>query len=279
MVSEDDWNTDKRRFIADADAAATQGRAPARDHGFPLGPLGQQFAILTYSLLDALTVGEVLEQVVDAATGLFPAVDLVSVTLRSPDGQFHTPVETNTLASELDQVQYRLGEGPCLEAADPAGPAVAFSDDLHAEAPWPKWARAATDLGVAAVLSTALIPQPGPRKLSGALNLYSRRPHGLDDIDRDQVLLMATHASLAVAITDATSQAQLRETHLRRAIDSRDVIGQAKGIIMARRGVPADEAFDILRRTSQQLNVKLVELAETLAARHAELDVSELPKR
>ncbi|WP_146073598.1 ANTAR domain-containing protein, partial [Amycolatopsis sp. CA-126428] len=59
----------------------------------------------------------------------------------------------------------------------------------------------------------------------------------------------------------------------RKAIDSRDVIGQAKGIIMARRGVSADAAFDILRRTSQDLNVKLADLARTLAGRHTEIDL------
>jgi AmiR/NasT family two-component response regulator len=61
--------------------------------------------------------------------------------------------------------------------------------------------------------------------------------------------------------------------NLRRAIDSRDVIGQAKGILMQRRGIGADEAFVLLRRTSQQLNVKLAELARTLATRHTELDL------
>lgn len=279
MVSEQDWNTDKGRFVADADGAAVRGRSPVRDHGFPLGPLAQQFATLTYSLLDASSVGEVLEQVVQAAVGLFPPVDLVSVTLRSPDGQFYTPVETDALATELDQLQYRLGEGPCVDAADPAGTAVAFSDDLRAATSWPKWARAAADLGVGAVLSTALMPHPSAPQVSGGLNLYARRPHGLDTVDRDQVLLLATHASLALATTNATSHAALREAHLQRAIDSRDVIGQAKGIIMARRGVLADEAFDILRRTSQQLNVKLVELAETLATRQAELDVLDADQR
>jgi AmiR/NasT family two-component response regulator len=65
------------------------------------------------------------------------------------------------------------------------------------------------------------------------------------------------------------TSADLREAQLRRAIDSRDVIGQAKGVIMARRGVPADEAFEILRRTSQELNVKLVELAKSLTEQDA----------
>jgi hypothetical protein len=124
------------------------------------------------------------------------------------------------------------------------------------------------------VLSTALLPDVTPPRLSGALNVYSAAPGVLgDELTRDQALLLATHASLALAGTEAVRLAELRETHLRRAIDTRNVIGQAKGILMQRRGITADEAFDLLRRTSQDLNVKLAELAHTLATRHTEIDL------
>ncbi|WP_232668470.1 GAF and ANTAR domain-containing protein [Pseudonocardia sp. TRM90224] len=257
MVTEQEWEQDKDSFVAAA----------------PVGPLAQQFVQLTRSLIDATTVGEVFQQVVRAATELFPAADVVSITTRSPDGRFHTPEETDQLAIELDELQYRFEQGPCVEAADPDGPAFVTSEDLRVERRWPRWSAAATELGVAAVFSTSLIPAPTPPQLSGAFNLYSFRPGGLDEIDRDEVLLLATHASLALARTDAVTKADLQKAQLEQAIESRDVIGQAKGVIMTRRGVAADEAFDILRRTSQQLNVKLVELAKTLTERHAELDI------
>lgn len=107
-----------------------------------------------------------------------------------------------------------------------------------------------------------------------SVNIYSRDRGELgDEIVRDQALLLATHASLAVANTEAVRLTDLRETQLRRAIETRDVIGQAKGILMQRRGINADEAFGLLRRASQDLNVKLAELAQTLASRHTELDV------
>jgi hypothetical protein len=269
VATEQDWVKDKTRFVADATDAHRQ---PTRDHGFPLGPLGQQFALLTYSLLDAETVDDVLNQVVQAAAGVVPQADVVSITLRTPDGRFHTPFMTDSTAEALDQAQYEAGEGPCVDAARPGGPAVAGWADLRVDPPWPVFARAAVAHGMAAVLSTALIPAPPPGRLSGALNLYARTPGGLDDVDRDLVLLLATHASLAAVATDAVTRERMREVQLRRAIDSRDVIGQAKGILMSRRGISADEAFDVLRRTSQDLNVKLVDLAETLASRHTELD-------
>ncbi|WP_406602119.1 GAF and ANTAR domain-containing protein [Lentzea kristufekii] len=259
--SAEDWNVDRTRFTADAEEALASGRAPTRDHGAPLGPLAQQFATLTYSLLDATTAGEVLQQIVEATSRVVPGADLVSVTLRSRDGKFHTPVETDPVAIELDELQYDLVEGPCLDVADPAGPAVAAAPDLAAER------------GLGAVLSTALLPDVQSPRLSGALNIYSRRPHGLDETDQAIALLLATHASLALAHTEAVDIATLQAEQLRRAIDSRDVIGQAKGILMARRGLTADEAFDLLRRSSQHLNVKLVELAEIIAGRHDELDL------
>jgi AmiR/NasT family two-component response regulator len=123
------------------------------------------------------------------------------------------------------------------------------------------------------LLATAVLPDATEPDLSGALNIYSRRPNGLDEASRDPALLLATHASLALAGTRAVSRAELEAAQLREAVASRDVIGQAKGILMSRRRVDADEAFDILRRTSQDLNVKLTEVATTFTLRHAEFDL------
>ena len=105
----------------------------------------------------------------------------------------------------------------------------------------------------------------------GALNYYSRTPGGLDDADRDVALVFATHAAVALRGAQVMEAAELRASQLGEAVRSRDVIGQAKGILMERRGLTADEAFDTLRRTSQDLNVKLRDLAQTLAERRADL--------
>jgi hypothetical protein len=262
MSSEQEWQRDKAAFAAETDRDAPRA-----------GPLARQFAELTPTLLTAATVEDVLRRVIEATTVMVPAADVASFTLIDADGGLHTPAETGEVAIELDRLQYRFREGPCVEAADPAGPAVAAAPDIAAERRWPRWAPAAADLGVAAVVSTALIPGAPTGRSIGALNVYSQSPNGLDDADRDALLLLATHASLALATTDAVTRGQLQATHLRRAIDSRDAIGQAKGIIMTRRGVSADEAFELLRRTSQNLNVKLADLARTLAARHTEIDL------
>jgi hypothetical protein len=260
VTSDQEWQRDKEKFVSGADRRGT-------------GPLAGEFVRLTSRLLTAPSVEDVLERVLEATTLMVPSADLASFTLIDTGGQFHTPAETDEVAVELDLLQYRFREGPCVEAAVPAGPAVAIAPDLADEPRWPQWAPAAVGLGVGAVLSTALIPGEPTGRSIGALNVYSRSAGGLDEADRDVLLLLATHASLAVAATDAVTRSRLQAAHLSKAIDSRDVIGQAKGIIMARRGVSAEEAFDVLRRTSQDLNVKLAELARTLAERHAEIDL------
>jgi hypothetical protein len=183
-------------------------------------------------------------------------------------------VETDPIASELDDLQYSYSEGPCFDAARKPGLAYTFSPDLKAESKWPRFGPDAADRGYLSVLSTALLPDVTPPRLSGALNVYSTAAGKLgDETIRDQALLLATHASLALAGTEAVRLAELRNIQLRRALDTRDVIGQAKGILMQRRGLSADEAFDLLRRASQDLNVKLADLAHARATRHTELDL------
>ncbi len=234
-------------------------------------PLAGQFVRLTRELLDATSVAGALQRIVVAAGELIPGADLASVTLCGPDGSFHTPAQTHPLAGTLDQMQYDLDEGPSVEAARMIGPTVALSDDLGTETAWPRYAPAAAECGCASVVSTALLPDSRQPRLSGALTVYSRRREGLTPADRDIALLLATHASLALASTHAVTTAESRAVHLRKAIESRDVIGQAKGILMQRRGISAEEAFGVLRRTSQDLNVKLADLAQALSAGNGQL--------
>ncbi|MET0235661.1 MAG: ANTAR domain-containing protein [Kibdelosporangium sp.] len=270
-MQEDDWSRDKAEF------AALPADSPHPANAWEPSPLTRQFAQLTGALLSTTSVAGVLEQITEATFALLPDSDVVSVTLRSADGHLHTPVETDPVGAELDALQYRYQQGPCFDAASKEGVAYTHSDDLATDPRWPLFGPAAADLGYVSVLSTALMPDARPPRMSGALNVFSRTPASLgDESARDRALVLSTHASLALAHTEAVRLADLREAHLRQALESRDVIGQAKGILMHRRGISADEAFDLLRRTSQELNVKLAELARTLAARHTELD---LPNR
>jgi GAF domain-containing protein len=259
-LGEEEWARDRASFLNNG------GTAP--------GPLTRQFADLTRTLLDgAPTTGAVLKQIVVTARAVIPGADLVSVTLRAPGGTFHTPVETDAIAVELDQLQYDNDEGPCLDAARPDGPAIGSSGTLAEDPQWPRFGPGAAARGYHSVVATALLPDARPPRLSGALNIYSRAGGAFTVDAFDIALLLATHASLALAHTNAVQAAELEVAHLRRAVEGRDVIGQAKGILMHRRRISADEAFDVLRRTSQDLNVKLADLARTIADRHTELDL------
>lgn len=272
-ASEQDWSRDKVEFAATRwEGSYDSGKNSAETESLA-GPLCREFAQLTRSLLGVASVVQALDQVVTVTHRIVPGADLVSITLRTSDGTFHTPVSTDRAAHELDELQYDTGEGPCVAAGCRTGPAYVISGDVAREPGWPVFGPAAAERGFVAVLSTALLADSRPPQLTGALNIYSRTLHGLGAEARDMALLLATHASLALATVKALSTAELQVAHLRKAIDSRDVIGQAKGILMQRRGITAEDAFDLLRRTSQDLNVKLAQLAETLATRHTELDL------
>jgi GAF domain-containing protein len=265
VATEDDWAEDRRRFVVGADVTAE-----AAEPADAMGPLAAEFVALAEALMDDTTVQGVLNRVAHAAKIVVPGADLVSITMRAGGGGFETPVQTDALAVRLDELQYRFNEGPCVAATRKAGHGLTFDADVGARRQYPHWGPAAAALGVHSVLAVGLFPNgDGPRM--GALNVYAFQRGGLDEHDRELALVLAAHASTALAATMAASAAELEIAQLREALRSRDVIGQAKGILMQRRGISAEEAFDTLRRTSQSLNIKLAQVARTLVEHRAEI--------
>jgi hypothetical protein len=276
-----DWAGEREAFVAEDAAERARGDAgyPGQGHAPAGGPriskLAEAVGELSRALLeapDAAGVHAVLERVVDVGHRVIGGADVASVTLRRDDHEgYSTPVCSDELAEKLDQVQYEHGEGPCVRALEAGGLGVAGSEDLANDTTWSSFGPAAADLGVASVFAVGLFPVGEDRALRGALNFYSHDVGGFDSADREAAVLLAAHVSTALAYVTVTEAAQLRETQFQTALDSRDVIGQAKGILMERRGLPADQAFDVLRRASQDLNVKLRDVAATLAERRSEL--------
>ena len=136
--------------------------------------------------------------------------------------------------------------------------------DLAVDTRWPRWAPRAADLGIGGLLAVHLYTDTA----LGALNLYSERPRVYDDTDLEAARIVAAHASVVLAYTRKTQD-------LWRAIDTRNLIGQAQGMLMAQYKLTPDTAFAVLRRYSQATNVRLAELAEELTStgQLPELDV------
>ena len=162
-----------------------------------------------------------------------------------------SPASSNDVPKVVDTIQTELDEGPCLDAITEHE--VFQTGDLAAEERWPRFASVAHEqTGVSSILALRLFVE---EDTMGALNLYSTRPDAFDDTDVALASVFAAHAAVAVS-------AARREENLERKADTRDLIGRAKGILMARSNLTDEQAFELLRRASQRLNVKLVDVAE-----------------
>jgi hypothetical protein len=281
---EDAWAEERRRFVAEDRKLRKVGRVdyPAGDaipdDGPTISPLIREFALLSRQLTgpdneDTRVVG-MLGRVAHAAVDMVDGAEVVSVTLRLGDGTFTTPAHTDSLATRVDEAQYEVGEGPCVTATATPGFGVAHHPDLQDASAvgdrWPRWAPKAVELGVRCVLSTGIYPADDPPR-QATVNYYSSVPYALDHADRDTAMLLASFAGVVLHHSAARTAAELEVANLRKAIAARDVIGQAKGILMERRGYSADQAFETLRHASRTLNIKLRDVAATLASRRAEL--------
>lgn len=238
-------------------------------------PLAQQFAELATTLFAAGSVSGVLDHLVVSAARVIRGADAVSVTLQR-DGAYTTPAYHGELAYELDQLQYQHEQGPCLDSVAASGEAYSACADLAGQAPWPAFAPAAAAAGGRAVLAFGMFPDPSvslPRL--GSLNLYARSPAAFESGDREVGMVLAAHAGVALASSSASSEAEVRTANLERAMESRDVIGQAKGILMERHKLSPGQAFDTLRDASNRLNTKLADLARQLS----ETGQAPLPRR
>jgi transcriptional regulator with GAF, ATPase, and Fis domain len=168
-------------------------------------------------------------------------------------GRQLSPAVADDVPAIVDAIQEELDEGPCLDAI--AEHAVFRTGDLTNEERWPNFARRAhEEAGITSILSFRLFTE---RETIGALNLYATASDAFDETDVALGSVFATHASVALS-------AAQREAQLERKAASRDLIGEAKGILMARSDVGEDEAFELLRRASQRLNLKLARVAERI---------------
>ncbi|MBB3676067.1 GAF and ANTAR domain-containing protein [Modestobacter versicolor] len=198
----------------------------------------------------------VLQKVTDLAARVLPGEPATSVTIVA-DGRSSTVASSDPLALELDLVQYAQASGPCLEAAL-SGRVVELLD-TGAEERWGPFPQLAARRGCRGVLSFPLPPQ---ELITGGLNVYARTSRPLDQRTREVAARFAAYAVVPVSNMYLYETAVERAEHLRAALDSRAVIDQAKGILMERHKLSADQAFSALATLSMERNTKVREIAE-----------------
>lgn len=212
------------------------------------------------TLHEARSVEETLAGITTAAVDSIPGVEWAGVTTVIERKKLQTQAPTGPVVCRIDEEQYDAAEGPCLSALWDS--VLVRVDDIGADGRWPTWAAAVEGLGVRSMLAFRLFVRGD---VLGALNTYSSRSNAYGPESESVGLLLASHA--AVALSDAEEVAQLRQ-----AASTRDIIGQAKGILMERYDLESDaEAFDLMVRASQSSHLKLHVVARQVVERRREV--------
>lgn len=201
------------------------------------------------------TVGLISELAVQAIDG----VEVCTVSL-ARKGEITTVAATADVGEKIDSLQYETKEGPCLSAIDRAG--IFHIVDMDRDETWPTFSkRVATETGVKSMLSYVLEVD---HDALGALNLTSTKPQSFsrDDVATGTIFAAPAGVALANALTHEADQLKIGQ--LEEGLMTRQLIGQAVGLVMAAEHVDADAAFAMLVRISQNTNVKLRALAESL---------------
>jgi len=224
-------------------------------------PVQELWRDLSRVVLVDRTLEQVLDEITAIASRGIPGAEATSTTLIRGERPF-TAAYTGEMALAADELQYEHGYGPCMDAG--RGNVVLRVDDMRTETRWPHYVERVLETGVRSSLS---VPLPYQGASIGALNVYSTEPQSFASPESLEAGLQVAEA-VAVAVVNADAHAQVRDEarNMRLAMDSRAVIEQAKGVLMAQRHVDADEAFDILREASQRYNRKLRDIAQGIVA-------------
>jgi GAF domain-containing protein len=223
--------------------------------------LSEGIAELSRLLVNEEALDDTLQRVADLSCRYVGDADVAGVTLLR-DGKPSTTVYTDPTSPQIDSAQYETGIGPCLEAFRQQR--VFRVDSTAEDEQFPAFSQAAAEHGIQSTISFPLAVRGNG---IGALNLYSKQL-GAFSADAEKVgMVFADQASVALANAQLYASAYRMTQQLQEALTSRAVIDQAKGILMGQHRVGADEAFDILRTTSQRENRKLRDLAQELVDR------------
>jgi GAF domain-containing protein len=223
----------------------------------PASELAGTFSETARILFTAGTVTDTLAQVVALAVATIEGCDFAGLFLLE-NKVVTSPIHTDPIVNEIDALQQDNGEGPCLDSV--AQRLVFYAEDLASDTRWPQFGALANAAGIRSALA---LPLTAGGAL-GALNLYARYPAAFGMVDRARGVVLASLAGLAISAAHSHEDEERRAVNLNAALGTREIIGQAQGILMERERITSGEAFDILRRASQHLNRKLRDVAQDL---------------
>lgn len=217
------------------------------------------FARMSGLLLSQETVGSALRLVTSLATDTIAGTAGAGVTLRDEQGRRITAAASDAVVERADNLQYDLDEGPCLQAwADRATYRV---DELASEDRWPRWCRAAAELGLHSMVTAPLVAGDSA---VGAIKVYSFRPGAYDAHSEHLLARFGAQAAVLVANVQSYENARRLTDDLKDALRSRDVISVAKGIVMARDGTDEEAALATLVGLAQRERKSVREVAQNL---------------
>ncbi len=220
--------------------------------------LAFEFAKLARLLSTAHDEAAVYERVVTMALDTVDGADHAGVFVIE-SGQVRGKAISDEFVKEIDIIQIKAKEGPCLDAMRDPNVTYCCASDLSIALEWPVFGPLACGAGLRSVLSLRMFAD---RPV--ALNLYGRLPAAFGVIDRSKALILASHAGTALRVVESRATELKRSQDLQEGLAMRSVIGQAQGILMERERITAEQAFDVLRRASQDLNLKLRDVAQRL---------------
>lgn len=212
-------------------------------------------AELAALLLSTESFDDLLRGVAELAVQLVDGASTASITLAERDHVI-TVATADPRAIQIDQLQYEQGAGPCLDALRTAS--VVHVADVRRGQRWGGLDAVMLGHGMRSALAVPLVVRDGA---VGVLNLYASAPGGFDERDQQLARALAAHAAVALTAALRTYDQVSLTDNLRIALSSRSVIDQAIGIVMGRERCSADQAFDVLRKVSQQRNTKLRHVA------------------
>lgn len=200
--------------------------------------------------VDSSSAAQTVEDITAFAARTFSTPHAGVTLIRRHGRRFEAAGPTTDEVLEADELQNDLKEGPCVDASTESRTLV--SNDLSRDPRWPTWGPRAAGLGLGSVLSSEI--HAGGRRV-GALNVYGTLEREFSREDFELAHLLATHAAIALSFAQKVEGLTI-------ALDSRTTIGQAQGILMHQYHLDSDRAFAILKRLSQDENVRLLHVAQ-----------------